>query len=155
MSRIRRFAQYVAYVTAIQVPIRWLKHVQNKAWLRLFCLLIVGGIAFYIVLPFTRIGPVGYEAFTSDFRTDMQAEADIPAIRNWLRTLDPNDCRNQPLNLKVAPRVSYPNPPKFIPAPPCISRLDARYTNLTRDDRGRPMIRLTWGGGFGRASAHK
>jgi hypothetical protein len=77
----------------------------------------------------------------------VRAQGDVEGIQNWLSTLDPNDCRDQPLEVKIAPGVKISNPPKYIPIPPSVGGL-ARYNNrLLRDDTGRPMIRFYLGGG--------
>ena len=127
----------------------WPRRIHGKGRLLLCWAAAVGGFAACFVLPFVSLLPPPYEMYTRGFRRHVQLKTDVGAIQTWLSTLDPKDCQDQPLDMKVAPGLSYPNPPKSIPSPECVSRLRPRYSKLTRDDKGRPMIRLTWGGGFG------
>jgi hypothetical protein len=112
-------------------------------------LLIVFCVAFPASLAL-RIGPSGAMMRVWGFYWYAQIKTDVPAIQAWLGTLDPNDCRDQSLDEKIAPTAWMKDPPKFIPWPSCLMVLHSKnvYTRLLKDNAGQPMIRLSWGSGM-------
>jgi hypothetical protein len=76
-------------------------------------------------------------AFTYGFRDRIRSEADIPAIRDWLRTLDKEDFPELGDRL---PRDKWPESLKALKPP--------RSVYLEADSNGRPQLRIIWGGGF-------
>ncbi len=92
--------------------------------------------------------PSPFEMFGRGFARYAERRTDVAAIQNWLSTLDPNDCQDQPLDVKVAPGVNPAQAPKSIATPSVIAQVKPRGTRLMRDEAGRPMVRLYWGGGF-------
>jgi len=119
-------------------------------WFRLLLcwVAVIASLTVFISPLFIRITPPRYEMFTRGFRNYVRIRTDFEAIQTWLGTLDPNDCEGQPLNMKIAPGVELMDVPKTIPEPKAIARLKPRYTNLSLDSSGHPMIRLTWGSGM-------
>ncbi len=77
----------------------------------------------------------------------VKCRMDIVAVQRWLGTLDPNDCEDQPLEVRIAPGADVHDAPKYVVIPPSIAPLKRHHNRLTRDDMGRPMIRIIMGGG--------
>ena len=100
--------------------------------------------------PFLRLGPSGAMMRVWGFYRYARIKTDVPAIQAWLDTLDPNDCRDQSLEERIAPTARLNDPPKFIPWPSCLLGLRSEhvYSRLLKDNDGRPMIRLCWGSGM-------
>ena len=135
-------------VELVRMLIVW--PVRIHGWRRLvLCWAAVStAFAICILLPLTGVRVKPLEMYMRGFRRNMQARADIRAIQAWLAIVDPNDCEGQPLGVRVAEGVNIPNPPKYVAPPGSIRHLRPRYTKLMLDNGGRPMIRLTWGGGL-------
>ncbi len=91
--------------------------------------------------------PVPFDLFARGLARYVDHRADIGAVQSWLGTLDPNDCEGQPLDARVSSSADIYPVPKSVPTPPSLARLVRHNNRLTRDDRGRPMIRITLGGG--------
>lgn len=91
--------------------------------------------------------PVPFDLFVRGLARHIDRQADIGAVQSWLGTLDPNDCEGQPLDARVASGVDIYPAPKYVPTPPSLVRLVRHNNRLTRDDRSRPMICITLGGG--------
>jgi hypothetical protein len=128
----------------------WPKHIQNKRTLLLLRVLVIVCLILYLGLPFTGIRPPGYETFTSGFKKYVEAKADIEVIRAWLSTLGPRDCTEEYIDLyEEGGGIGNSKWPDTIAWPESITRFDPHYVQLSLDDTGHPMIRLTWGGALG------
>ena len=75
-------------------------------------------------------------AFLSGFRDRIKSKADIPAIREWLRTLDKGDYDD---NAKPLPTDKWPKSLKVL-NPPGI--------HIMRNQQGNLRIKIIWGGGL-------
>ena len=126
----------------------WPRRIHSWFRLLLYWAVVIASLAVFIGPLFIRITPPRHEMFARGFRKYVRIRTDIEAIQTWLGTLDPNDCEGQPLNMKIAPDITKPRVPKTIPEPETIARLKPRYTRLSLDNSGRPMIRLMWGSGM-------
>lgn len=91
--------------------------------------------------------PVPFNLFARGLARYVDRRVDIGAVQSWLGTLDPNDCEGQPLDARVASDADIDPAPKYVPTPPSLARLVRHNNRLTRDDRSRPMICITLGGG--------
>jgi hypothetical protein len=140
-------------VAAIYVPVlivrtvsRW-SGLDDRKWRRRM-LMVIAVLAFVASFVLAcSCGGAPTDIWARGIASHVRTRADVEGIQNWLSTLDPNDCQDQPLEVKIAPGAQISNPPKYIPIPPSVGRL-GRYSNrLLRDDAGRPMIRFQLGGG--------
>ncbi len=77
----------------------------------------------------------------------VERRTNVQAMQNWLATLDPNDCEDQPLELRIAPGGDIRDVPTYVPAPPSVASLGDYHNQLSLDRDGRPMIRVFLGGG--------
>ena len=126
---------------------RWRK--LGRGW-RWSCVLLVALCVASVASPALRFGPTPVMMRVWGFYRYAQIKTDVPAIQAWLDTLDPNDCRDQSLEEKIAPTAWLKDPLKFIPWPSCLAgfRSEDVHSRLLRDSEGRPMIRLSWGSGM-------
>ena len=105
----------------------------------------LGAFVISFGLGFARIIPTPYDVFVRGFARYAERHADVTAIQNWLGTLDSN---------KYADGSPDPSgiPVPDAEQPPAIARLHPhRYPHgvrVIRDDTGKLMVRLMWGGGF-------
>jgi hypothetical protein len=135
-------------VLGARMSATWPKRIHNKARLRLLRTLTAIGVVSGLVLPFTPLRPPGYKTYAAGFRRYMRSEADLPAIRYWLSSLDANDLREMKAS-QYGGDGSRPRGPNAIAWPSAIARLHPGYVELDTTKDGQPKIRLTWGGGFG------
>ena len=75
-------------------------------------------------------------AFTYGFRDRVRNQADIPAIRDWLKTLDKKDYVGQSRSLP---------PEKF---PEALKSMWLGVVSLSEDMNGNPEVQIFAGGGF-------
>ena len=75
-------------------------------------------------------------AFTYGFRDRVRSQADIPAIRDWLKTLDKKDYVGQSRSL----------PPEKIPE--ALKSMWLGVVSLSEDKNGNPKVQTFAGGGF-------
>ena len=75
-------------------------------------------------------------AFTYGLRDRVRSKADIPAIRNWLKTLDKEDYAGDP---------GYLPPDKF---PEALKAMCFGVVSLSEDKNGNPEVYIFAGGGF-------
>ena len=101
---------------------------------------ILAALVTSFALGFAGMQPLPIAMFGRGFARYAAVRVDVPAIRTWLSTLDPNEYVNG----------GVPLPPEK--QPPAITRLSPkRYplgVQVSRDDTGRLMVRLLWGGGM-------
>jgi hypothetical protein len=135
-------------VLVLRMSATWPKHISRKGRLWLTRSLVAVGVTSCLVLPFIPIGPPGYKTYMAGFRRYAQREVDLPAIRSWLSSLDPNDLQRIDADLHgKGGSESYGW--RAGAWPPMITRLNPGYVALGKTTDGGPKIRLTWGGPFG------
>lgn len=125
-------------VIVLRLGITWPKHKHGPKRFRMGPLFAVVGLGICLALFFLSIGPPGYQTFTGGFRKYVQANADIPAIRAWLSTLDPNICTGQQVWIGESNRkqeTDWPEP---------VTSLHLHYVLLRLDRDKYPVVRLGW-----------
>lgn len=75
-------------------------------------------------------------AFTYGLRDRVRSQADIPAIRDWLKTLDKEDYTGHP---------GYLPPDRF---PESLKAMCFGVVSLSEDKNGNPEVHISAGGGF-------
>ena len=89
-------------------------------------------IPFFIPIE-SELRPPGW-AFTYGFRDRIRSKADIPTIRDWLKTLSEEDYNDHDVRL-------FPDEwPKSLEA------LNPGKVYLSTDKNGNPQVRIIWGG---------
>jgi len=139
-----------ALVLTAHTVLRWSRLDAWRKECRIFAaiVLLAWPISYGLESAGIVVTPVPFDLFVRGLTRYIDRRADIGAIQNWLGTLDPNDCEDRRVEVGAAPKGSIPDSPASVPAPPSLARLGWRYNKmLTRDDKGRPMIRITLGGG--------
>ncbi|MEN6425673.1 MAG: hypothetical protein ABFE13_09940 [Phycisphaerales bacterium] len=134
-------------ILVIRAVSRWRGPNPRQGRLYLLATIIVLAFLSSFGLEFTGLTPVPFDLFVCGLARYVDRRADIGAIQSWLGTLDPNDCEDQPLEVRIALGADISRAPKYVPVPPSLARLGWHNKRLTRDDEGRPMIRITLGGG--------
>jgi len=115
-----------------------------------FATMAVSAVLSWLGLGLTGLGSRFGSPFLSGLARYVERRADIPAVQDWLGTLDPRDCEGQRLGDKIAPSQTFPDPPKYVPVPPALAGfagLRGHGIILSKDDEGRPMVRVFLGGG--------
>jgi hypothetical protein len=128
-------------VLAIRTAVRW-RSLQGRK--RTVSCLLVGALAAFagsFALGFAGVGPSPFDMFVRGFATRVKACADIPAIQDWLATLDPKEYTDQygGVTEKRFARSEQPA---------CFVRLHSQMAQVQPDASGRLFLRLLWGGGF-------
>ncbi len=118
----------------------WPRRVCPRCRLLRLWLAVAIVFVFCFVLPFTSLLPARGTMFIRGFQRRMQAQADVPAIQAWLKTLDSNEAEGQ----SAAPTRERVAEPERLPA---IARLNPKGVGVSVDEVGRPMVRLVWGSG--------
>jgi len=96
-------------------------------------------VALFIIFFFIPIEsdlPHPGKAFTYGLRDRIRSKADIPAIRDWLKTLDKEDYDEHGDSL---------HPDKW---PKSLTAVKPGAVLLSADKNGNPQISIAWGGGF-------
>ncbi len=91
-----------------------------------------------VVLPFALRISRPMHAFMAGFEKHVQWRSDVGVIQAWLGTLDLNDFS------KDGPS----RPVGGLRVPMVVTRLRPSVTQILLDDRGRPVIGLSWGSGI-------
>ncbi len=122
----------------------WPRHIRGlwrllMAWFAAAVVLVA-----CVVLSFVTLPPI-YKSQTWGFRRYIQARADIPAIRTWLDTVDPNLCDGKRIGVGTDVH-GVPILLHFgVSLPALVLDLEPRYVQLSLDVANRPMVRLRWG----------
>jgi hypothetical protein len=127
---------------------RWRRLTDRQKCVRPLLVVASAALVASFAVGFTGVTPVPNDMFMRGFAGYVERRADVKAIQSWLATLDPNDCEGQALDAKVAPGVHLQDPPKYMARPLCLARFRSGGARLHRDDAGRPLVRLIWGGGM-------
>jgi len=121
----------------VRMLIVWPKRI--RGWIRLLVAWAAVAIIFSaFVLPFVFRISIPMESFMNGFKKHVQWRTDIDAIQAWLGTLDPNGLDGR----SSATPIEEPD------LPSAVTRLRPWSMGVTLDDKGRPMIRLSWGSGM-------
>ncbi|MHC4483825.1 MAG: hypothetical protein ACYTBX_00170 [Planctomycetota bacterium] len=142
-------AAFCLVVLLLRIIISWPKYIRNKFALLTLRLFVFIGLGIYLILPFTPVRPHRFKIYIKGFTKNVEANADIEAIRAWLGTLKPEDCVDY--NSIVGSYGSVRRSPKQLKKqewPKVIANLHPRYVILSLDDDEYPKVRLNWGSGF-------
>lgn len=123
---------------AVRMGISWPRHILERRRLRRWRLLagcsVVASFAFF----FSPFRPGGFAAYQFGFRKYVQANVDVPAIRRWLSSVDPNLCTGEKIDLRDLTQW------RNLRLPGTIASLNPDYLRLSRDSADRPLVRLSW-----------
>ena len=105
----------------------------DTRWIRrvVLAILIVSVIAATVGLARVGLLPAPFSLFARGLARYVDRRADIPAVQDWLGTLDPDDCQDQRLGEKIAPSRTLPDPPKYVPVPVALAGMKGHHTNGT------------------------
>jgi len=140
-----------AFAGIVRLFVNWTKHTRMK---RLTIIAQIGIVTVLIVLFFapcffpidSHLWVPGYKPFTYHLRERMRTEADIPAIRSWLRTLSKEDCTGETIRLPYTSNPLRRKWPGSIGWPKSLKIFNPGYVELDLDKNSNPKVRLTWGG---------
>ena len=141
-------AAFCVLILLARSQISWPARIRSKYRLLLLRMVVIVGLGVYLALPFTPVKPSGFRTYTSGFKKYLQKEADIPAIRTWLSTVNPEACTDEEINLYTNYTLESVWP-ESIDWPESITRFDPHYVSLSMDHTSHPIVRLTWGGALG------
>ncbi len=131
-------------VLVIDAASRWRRLSGHARLRRLLPAAVCCALVTSFTLGFVGVVPPPFDVYMKGFARYARSRTDVPAIQNWLGTLDPNEYVGamDPGGIPVAPEEH----------PPAITRLKAMRrphgVRVGRDDTGALMVRLTWGGGM-------
>jgi hypothetical protein len=150
----RIFLPLFTAIWTLRPFIYWTKYTQRKRFIRIIhiCILLVFIVPFFVSI-FTPINtPVyqpGCKPFTYGFRERIKSKADIEDIRNWLETLQDEDCNGETISLHSDSVPFKSHWPNSIEWPESLKVFNPGYAILDLDKNGNPKMSLTWGGPFG------
>lgn len=131
------------YLPALTVftALRWRRLTGRERRLRLFVVAVCAALVASFALVFTGATPAPFDMFLRGFARYAKVRADIPAIQSWLGTLDPGE---------YSDGRGYMTEKQFVGSeqPPCVARLHPKLAKVEPNDKGRLILRMTWGGGF-------
>ena len=147
------FLLFIAVGTK-RLVVDWTRYTRRKRLIRIIQIWIpVTLIALFLLSVLTPIDtPLyqpGYKPFTRGFRERMKHEADIPAIRNWLGTLQDEDCAGETIDLFSDSDYLTSQWPDSVQWPKSLRVFNPHYVMLDLDENGNPKVRLTWGAALG------
>lgn len=127
----------------------WRWRIANRRRRGRLRLAVIVGLLIYFAIPFTEVIPVprGYMAFAYGFKERIEPRVDVSAIRAWLVALNPADCQGDHITLGSGGEPGNSKWPDTIPWPESITCFNPTHVCLSVDQKNRPMIELTWGGG--------
>lgn len=135
-----------------RVTVHWPRHIAGRKQLLVLQIVALIGPLAYLGLPFTWIGPPGYMTYTRGFRRYVQTNVDVPALRAWLGTVDPNIYGGVPIVVKVDEdgnvKPMSVNTGEAVKLPGVVLRLRPHYVRVLVEEGRRPAVRLTWGSGW-------
>lgn len=127
-------------VLLVRMLFVWPRHIRGRGRLLAAWGMVGGVFLLAFVLPFILASWSPREAFMAGFRRHVLRRVDVPAVQNWLSTLEPSGPRPPDQGNAEIP-VDESDIPKSI------AQLRAWGTEVRLDDMGRPMIWLMWGSG--------
>jgi hypothetical protein len=127
----------------------WPEHMKRGLRLSMLQVFAIFGLALYSLLPLVPIGPSGASTYFRGFTKYVESNADIVAIKSWLRTLEPDDCVVYHIsNPREGTRSSNPKYLEQAEWPESIARVKPRTVVLSLYDDRHPEVRLSWGSGL-------
>jgi hypothetical protein len=123
---------------AVRMAVSWPKHIRSPKKLRAARLLAIAGLGLCLVLFFWPTWEPGYKTYTIGLKKYLQANADIPGIRAWISTVDPNTCTGKVVRIRELDekqKAQWPQP---------VMSLNPESVILCLDRNKYPAIRLGW-----------
>lgn len=124
---------------AVRMGISWPRHILERRRLRRWRLLVGLSLVACFAFFFSPLRPGSLVAYQFGFRKYVQANVDVPAIRRWLSSVDPNLCTGEQIDL-----LRDPTQWRSSRLPRVIASVNPDFLTLRRDGSGRPMVRLSW-----------
>jgi hypothetical protein len=118
----------------------WPRHVADRRRLRRLRVATIVGLGGYLILGLPVFQPRDPSLFMRGFGRYVQTYVDVPAIRAWLNTVDPNVCTGAMVELAIVKDW------KSTGWPLAIKSLRPDSLELHRDSANRPTVRLAWCG---------
>jgi len=125
-------------VIAVRLGICWPRRIDSLKKRLTVRLLAIIAIGMDLALLLTVFEPPGYMTFTMGVREYVRANADIPAIRAWLGTVDPSACTGEQVwmhGLDRGQEMKWPEP---------VMSLRPDNVSLRLDRDKHPVIRIGW-----------
>jgi hypothetical protein len=134
---------------AIQILCNWKIYTSRKKLIKTIQIgILILFFTSFVISIFTPIETYlwqpGYKLTTYGYRDRLRKEADIEAVRDWLRTLKKENCTGERINLVSGSDYSKRYWPDSIEWPESLKVLSPRLVCLDLDENGKPKIRLTW-----------
>ena len=128
----------------------WTKYTQRKRFIRIIyiCIFLFFTLSLFTPINILMYSP-GYQPFIYGFRERIESNADIEDIRNWLETLQDEDCNGETISLHSDSVPFKSHWPNSIEWPESLKVFNPSYAILSLDENGNPKMSLTWGGPFG------
>jgi hypothetical protein len=98
-------------------------------------------VAVPTVLNLAGVGAPQFEPFMRGFTAYVEREADVPAMQQWLDSLDANEYQEELAGFSDRRIESSEQPSAF-------AQLHPKKMRLLSDGKGGLMVELLWGGGF-------
>ena len=140
-------------IWTLRLFINWTKYTQKKKIIKFLQLCIptvfIASFFVYVLTPIeTSLWQPGYKPFTYGFRERIRSKADIEDIRNWLGTLQNEDCTGETIDLLRDSDSFKSQWPDSIEWPKSLKVFNPYSVNLYLDKNKNPKVRLTWCGIF-------
>ncbi|MFC1781347.1 hypothetical protein ACFLZ8_03695 [Planctomycetota bacterium] len=145
----------LSYFSVLQLFVYWKRYTRRKKLTKFFhigsSIVFIASFIIPLFTPFNiYLGVPGYKPFTDGFRDRIRSEADIQDIRNWLKTLNKEDCTGELVSLFDNGEQPFERHwPDKVKWPESLTVFEPGYVCLSTDENGNPKVRLTWGGPFG------
>ncbi len=129
----------------IRITRYWPRHLVDRR--RRYVLQIVAslGTLAYVGLPFLRLGPSEHKMHLWGMRRYVQTQVDVPAIRTWLNSLDPNEWHGVQIDFRSDGEGQLVARSSDVVLPACILDLRPRFVSLSFAIGYGFEVTLRWG----------
>jgi len=139
-------------IGSVRAFINWKRYTRKKRIVRMtqigIPILLITLYFLALFIPIELYSP-RFKPFTYGFRDRIRIMADVGATRDWLRTLNKEDCTGGYININPDWSFFKRKWPGSIKCPRSLKVFKPNYVNLGLDENGNPKVRLEWGAALG------
>jgi hypothetical protein len=138
-------ACFLAFIgLMVRIFVFWPKQIAKEKVRATMQVLTFFGLIAFIIFPFV-FGRPPQKGFIDGFKERIENKPNVPAIRQWLATVDKEHCTGDWIDV-LWTDPNRPNWPDFADWPDYITEFHPDWVCLDKDEHDNPILKLIWDG---------